>query len=165
MANYSFLTIWEIETPIDKVWDVIIHSERWPSWWKAVESVVEIEAGEASLIGNIRRFTWQTPLSYKLTFDGCVTRIEPPKIMKAVASGELEGVGLWELEEVDGVTTVSYTWTVTTTKPWMNALALFIRPLMEWNHHEIMRQGGEGIAQLLSARLISNLSQKSTLTS
>ncbi|WP_277877818.1 MULTISPECIES: hypothetical protein [Calothrix] len=29
MANYKFLTTWEIEAPITQVWDVINHSEQW----------------------------------------------------------------------------------------------------------------------------------------
>ena len=159
MDKYNFLTIWEIEAPIEKVWDILIHSEQWPNWWKAVESVVEIAPGEPSLIGNIRRFTWKTPLAYKLAFNTRITRIQPPKLLELVANGEVEGVGLWELEAVEQVTIARYTWTVNTTKPWMNILALFMRPLMEWNHNEIMRQGGEGIAKLLGARLIANKSE------
>lgn len=158
MASYKFLTIWEIEAPITQVWDVINHSEQWPSWWNAVESVVEIAPGEPSGIDNIRRFTWKTPLAYKLTFNTRITRIQPPNLLELVANGEVEGIGLWELAAVDKVTIARYTWTVKTTKPWMNILARLIRPLMEWNHNEIMRQGGEGIAKLLDARLIANKS-------
>ncbi|MBD2357624.1 polyketide cyclase [Tolypothrix sp. FACHB-123] len=156
MADYRFLTIWHLDAPIEKVWDAIIHSERWPDYWKAVESVVELQVGEPSGVGNIRRFTWKTPLSYKLAFDTCIQRIDAPVLMEAVAHGEVEGMGLWELEAVENGTIVRYTWTVKTTKVWMNLLAIFIRPLMEWNHNVIMQQGGKAMAQLLNAHLLKN---------
>ena len=37
----------------------------------------------------------------------------------------------------------------------MNLLAPMARPLFAWNHAYSMRQGGEGLARLLRARLIS----------
>ncbi|WP_421657762.1 SRPBCC family protein [Leptothermofonsia sp. ETS-13] len=154
MANYQFLTIWELDAPIETVWDALTHSERWPGWWKSVKQVVELEAGSSDGLGNVRRFTWKMPLSYTLTFETCVTRIEPPNLMEARAIGEVEGVGLWELSTTSQGTEVRYTWNVKTTKAWMNVLALFIKPLMEWNHNAVMQEGGKGLAQLLGVRLL-----------
>jgi hypothetical protein len=36
----------------------------------------------------------------------------------------------------------------------MNLLAPLARPIFEWNHDVIMRQGGEGLARLLDVRLV-----------
>jgi hypothetical protein len=36
----------------------------------------------------------------------------------------------------------------------MNLLAPVARPLFKWNHDQIMRQGAEGMARLLNARLL-----------
>jgi hypothetical protein len=33
MADYEFVTIWRVKAPQQKVWDLILHSENWPSWW------------------------------------------------------------------------------------------------------------------------------------
>lgn len=154
MAHYHFVTIWQIDAPLNQVWEALIHSEQWPSWWKAVEQVVELEPGQPNGIDNIRRYTWKTPLSYKLTFTTRTTCAEAPIRIEGIASGDVEGMGIWQLSPTEQGTAVRYTWQVETTQPWMNALAKLIRPLMEWNHHQVMQQGGEGLAQFLGTRFV-----------
>lgn len=147
MTEYKFITTWIIDAPIEKVWTEIINYQNWPTWWKYVESVIPNQ--------NYHRFTWKTPLSYKLSFDSKLTKVEPPKVLELIATGDVDGVGLWELEPTENGTLVCYTWKVKTTKTWMNILAIFIRPLMEWNHNAIMEEGGKALAQRLAAKLIT----------
>lgn len=153
MTEYQFVTRWHIAAPIEQVWEAIDHSQEWPLWWDAVASVVELDLRDTNGV-NVRRFVWKTPLSYTLTFDTHIAHMQAPVRLEAVASGDVEGRGLWELSITDRGTEVLYTWTVRTTKRWMNALAVIARPLMEWNHNVIMRQGGRGLAQRLQAELL-----------
>ena len=81
------------------------------------------------------------------------TRVVPHERLEGRASGELEGTGVWTFAETGGGTDVRYDWTVRTTKPWMNALAPFARPLFAWNHDVVMRWGAEGLARKLGARV------------
>jgi len=74
---YEFVTIWRVSAPIDQVWNEINHSEAWPDWWKGVESVVELEKGDAAGVGSVRRYTWKSKLPYRLTFDMKAVRVEP----------------------------------------------------------------------------------------
>lgn len=159
MAKYKFVTRWHIAAPIEQVWDAIVRSEDWIQWWKAVDSVEELELGEADGMGNVRRFVWKTPLRYTLTFKTRVTRIQAPVLLEATATGDAEGHGLWELSTTERGTEVVYTWTVRTTQRWMNTLAAIARPLLEWNHNIIMEQGGRGLAAYLKAELIENHSK------
>jgi hypothetical protein len=50
---------------------------------------------------------------------------------------------------------VLYEWNVSTTKPWMNAIGPFARPVFERNHDVVMRWGGEGLARRLGVRLLA----------
>lgn len=93
MAEYRFVTVWRIEAPIQQLCDAISHSVSWPRWWKGLESVEELDPGDRSGIGSLRRFTWKSKLPYRLTFDVRVTRIEPLAVLEGVASGEVEGTG------------------------------------------------------------------------
>lgn len=154
MADYQFVTRWQIAAPIDQVWQAIAQSEAWPTWWPAVVSVTELEPDRPDGLGNVRRFVWKTPLSYQIAFITRVTQIQAPTLMAATASGDVEGHGLWQLYPIDRGTEVCYTWTVRTTRPWMNWLAAIARPLLEWNHNATMRQGGRGLAAYLQAELI-----------
>ena len=155
MSEYRFLTTWCLGAPIDPVWEAIHDSGRWPEWWRGVERVVELEPAGEEGIGQVARYTWKSRLPYELTFVVRSTRSERPHLLEGEASGELAGIGRWRLFEGDGATAVLYEWDVHTTRPWMNLLAPLARPIFAWNHDWVMRNGGEGLARLLGAPLLS----------
>jgi hypothetical protein len=45
MADYHFVSIWQINAPIERAWEEIRHAGRWPSWRKYI--VGEPEPGAA----------------------------------------------------------------------------------------------------------------------
>lgn len=150
MSNYKFVTVWDIDAPLARVWDVIEDANVWPEWWKGVVSITELEKGDDDGVGSIRRTVWRSALPYKLEFDSEVLRVERLKLIEARAFGELDGHGLWQFEAVsDDQTRVQYDWRVKTTKAWMNLLAPVARPFFRWNHDTIMRWGEEGLRKRL----------------
>ena len=155
MARYEFLTTWCLEAPIERVWDVLYESERWPEWWPGVERVQVLEPGDADRVGELSRYTWKSRLPYRLEFDMRTRRVERPFLVEGAAQGELAGEGRWRLFEGGGATAVTYEWTVETTERWMNALAPLARPIFAWNHDVVMRNGGEGLARRLGVRLLA----------
>lgn len=151
MSDYKFVTVWDIEASIERVWDVIEDADAWPEWWKGVLSVTALEKGDETGVGSVRRTVWRSALPYKLEFDSEVLRVERLKLIEARAFGELDGHGLWRFEEVGpDQTRVQYDWRVKTTKAWMNVLAPIARPVFRWNHDTIMRWGEEGLKNRLS---------------
>jgi Polyketide cyclase / dehydrase and lipid transport len=154
MAEYHFVSTWQIQAPIERVWEEIYHAERWPSWWTYVVGVDELEPGAADGVGKRLRLLFRTRLPYTLGFDVRVTRVESPFKLDAEATGELAGTGRWTLTSVDGGTLVRYSWDIRTTRWWMNLLAPVARPAFSWNHHELMRAGGESLASRLGADLV-----------
>jgi len=159
MAEYRLTTVWRIEAPVQQVYDAICRPVRWPSWWWGVKNVVELRPGDDRGVGRLLHCTWKGLLPYGLTFTVQVVRVLPLVALEAIASGELEGIGRWLFSQEGSITAVCYEWQVRTTRLWMNVLAPIAAPLFEWNHNVIMREGGEGLARLLDARLIS-LAQK-----
>jgi uncharacterized protein YndB with AHSA1/START domain len=153
MAEYHFVSRWRIQAPIERVWEEIFHAERWPSWWKYVDRVDELERGAADGVGRRQYLLFRTRLPYKVGFEVRATRVQPPSTLEADATGELEGTGRWMLTPDDGGTLVRYNWDVRTTRWWMNLLAPVARPAFRWNHDELMREGGESLARRLGARL------------
>jgi hypothetical protein len=149
MASYEFVTNWEFDAPLDRVWNEIYHSERWPEWWKAVESVVSIAPGDESGVGAIRRYTWRGALPYRLRFDMTTTRVERLVRLEGIAKGELSGQGCWHFSSEGSKARVRYDWEVETSKRWMQVLRPIARPVFEWNHDAVMRWGLDGIKQRL----------------
>jgi len=152
MSDYEFVTFWDLNAPIEQVWEVIKHSETWNEWWKGVVRVVELKEGDADGLGSIRRSTWKSALPYTLEFDSEIIRIERMKLIEARAFGELDGTGLWQFESLSETSTrVRYDWRVKTTKRWMNFIAPIARPFFRWNHNIIMGWGEEGLKKKLAA--------------
>jgi len=153
MADYEFVTKWNINAPVAQVYAAIEDANSWPKWWRGVISSVEITPGDAAGIGSIRRTVWKSALPYKLEFDSEVIRVEKKKMIEVRAFGQLDGRGLWQLEpNGDHKTRVCYDWTVKTTKPWMNILSPIARPIFRWNHDIIMRWGEDGLSRYLDDR-------------
>ena len=155
MTSYSFLTTWCVAAPIEPVWDLISSSERYPEWWKGVRKVTELEPGGENGVGTLSRLEWRSKLPYSLEFDVRVTRSEPPYLLEGHASGELEGVGVWRLYSSDIGTALVYSWDVSTTRAWMNAISPLARRVFAWNHDYVMRQGAIGLSTRLGAELIA----------
>ena len=155
MARYHFLTTWLLAAPRQAAWDVLDDVAAWPEWWRGVESVAEVDPGDERRVGSRHRVRWRSRLPYSLELEFRVDEREEPSRMAGRSSGELEGTGAWRLFEEHGVTAVTYDWDVRTTRAWMNALAPAARPAFAWNHDWVMRQGGEGLARVLGARLLA----------
>ena len=152
MPDYAFVTQWWFDAPIERVWEAIRDSVRWPEWWRSVVSVEMIRPGDADGIGEVRRYTWRGRLPYSLTFDMTTTLVDAPHRLEGSASGELAGAGIWRLASEESGTAVRYDWNVTATKSWMRLLAPVARPLFAWNHDAVMTDGERGLARLLGAR-------------
>ena len=151
MSDYEFITIWQIDAPLDAVWNVIENADAWPEWWKGMVSVERLDDGDDNGVGSIRRTVWKSALPYKLRFDSEIVRIERLKLIEARAFGELNGNGLWQFESLGpDKTRIQYDWRVKTTKAWMNALAPVARPFFRWNHDIIMDWGEEGLKKRLA---------------
>lgn len=154
MANYHLVSTWRLEAPLQRVFDAVSDSLRWPQWWPGADGVEQTADGDRDGIGCMRRYVWKGRLPYRLGFTACATRIEPPRLLEADISGDLEGIGRWTFAEDGGITTVRHEWQVRTTRRWMNAAAPVSRPLFENNHHALMREGARRLALLLGARLL-----------
>jgi hypothetical protein len=156
MRQFDLTTQWQLESAIDRVWDAIVTVDKWPRWWRFVHAVEELEKGDAEGLGALRGYTWSSKLPYRLSFAMRVTAVTPPTYLEGLAVGDLSGSGRWRLIADGSTTRVRYDWTVLTTKRWMNALAPLLEPVFRWNHHQVMAEGGRGLARYLGVRLLAN---------
>jgi hypothetical protein len=154
--QYSFVTKWQIEAPVELVWDAIVDSTQWPQWWKGVVAVNEMHAGDSQGIGSIRHYVWKSVLPYQLRFNIELTAKQDYHLLTGRAFGELEGMGEWTFSEHKNLTIVQYTWNVHTTKWWMNYFAFLLKPAFHFNHDMIMKWGAIGLSKKLRAKLISH---------
>jgi uncharacterized protein YndB with AHSA1/START domain len=157
--TYHFETLWRLETSIEKVFDAIADPKAYASWWPNIKAVTELQKGNEQGIGAVSRYEFSTQLPYTLAFEMTATQIQRPYLLEGKASGELEGLGRWTFKQEGDIAVVHYLWQVSTTKPWMNLLAPLLQAAFTWNHHQVMKKGGQGLAQYLGVRLLEEHSQ------
>lgn len=152
-SEFQFITEWHIAAPLDAVYETITHCLDWPAWWKGVVNVEKLASGNADGVGSVHRFTWQGRIPYRFTFAMRVTGVAPLTFLEGRADGEVTGTGRWDFSRENEITIVRYHWRVHTNRRWMNLIAPVAAPVFQWNHHQVMRQGAEGMARWLNAEL------------
>lgn len=155
MIEYRFTSLWQIEAPLQQVFDVILDSHQWPQWWHGVRAVRELAPGDHDGIGSVRRYVWQSPTLYRIKFDARAEHIKRPLRIEASVSGDLTGHGIWIFSQTAHITTVRYEWRVGTARGWMDSLARMMPLLFELNHRILMRRGAQGLARRLDAHLVT----------
>src|SRR3569832_2247851 len=95
MAEFNFVTTWQIAAPLAAESDDVSACRCWPRWWRGVEKVEEIGPGDENGIGRLRRFTCRFRIPYRLSSDVRVTRIVPLTLLEGLSSGEVVGCFLW----------------------------------------------------------------------
>jgi hypothetical protein len=155
MADYHYVSTWQLQAPIEQVWAALNDLEHLPVWYRGVQQAQELVPGDTQGVGRRVRYVIKGRLPLRLAFEATTTRSVPPRDQELHAEGELMGTGRWSLDQQGEVTTVRYTWEVRTTRPWMNLLAPVARPIFTWNSRGVMLQAGEGLARYLGARLVN----------
>lgn len=155
MAHYLFETDWALAAPMEEVFDVLAHPGDFADWWPAVEESVLLEEGDSEGIGRRAWYAIRSPLLYRLRFEVRSLEVDRPRRFHALVRGDLIGTGTYVLAAEDGVTHVRFNWYVSTTRGWMNAVALVAKPLLAWAHHRVMRDGCAAMASHLGAELTS----------
>lgn len=148
LSRYRLVTHWVTRAPIERVWDLILHSEHWPRWWQGVEEVRDLTP-HIDGVGNVRHYIWRSALRYRVTFDIKLTQLEPMRFLEGAASGEVVGWGRWYLRTVNGAVDVIYDWDVEVANPLWRLLSPIGRPIFRWNHHRLMHLGAVGLAREL----------------
>jgi carbon monoxide dehydrogenase subunit G len=155
MADYHYVSTWQLQAPIEQVWAALNDLEHLPVWYRGVQQAQELTPGDAQGVGRRVRYVIKGRLPLRLAFEATTTRSDPPRDQELQAEGELAGTGRWSLDQQGEVTTARYRWEVRTTRPWMNLLAPLARPLFTWNSRGVMLQAGEGLARFLDVPLVA----------
>jgi carbon monoxide dehydrogenase subunit G len=155
MADYHYVSTWQLQAPIEQVWAALTDLEHLPAWYSGVQEARELTPGDAQSVGRRVRYLIKGRLPLRLVFEATITRSVPPREQELQAEGELAGTGSWSLDQQGEVTTVRYHWDVRTTRPWMNLLAPLARPIFTWNSRGVLLEAGEGLARLLGAPLVA----------
>jgi uncharacterized protein YndB with AHSA1/START domain len=151
-GEYRFLTRWQFDAPIDRVWSVITDVERYPVWWPGVRKAVVQGPDKTLRLGQTAELAVRGSLPYTLHFRTEVVEFTAPHRLVVRSTGELIGRGEWTLTPAGVGTDVAYLWEVALDKPPFSFLARLpgVRRLLESNHDRVMAEGGANLRALLA---------------
>lgn len=154
-TRYHFITTIELTSSIDEVWETLARSESWIDWWRWLKEVEVLNEGDSEGVGRRVRHTVSSPLRYRLTYVGFVTRVAERELSRFEAEGDLEGRGQFRIEATEeGTTLITFDWLVETPKEWMNLVAPLARPVFVWNHHRLMQDFAADLADATGGQLV-----------
>ena len=155
MARYRFVTEMRFGAAIDAVYDVIVRPEGWVADWGDAVSVEREAAGDRDGVGGRFAATVRAPAGYRLSATIETVEAERPFRLRMLASGDLEGDGVWDLRAGPVGTDVRFAWDVEATPTWMHLLTPVARPLFEWSHGVVMRNATDAAAAHLGTEVLA----------
>jgi hypothetical protein len=156
------VTTWRVEGTCGEVADILGDPLRLAVWWPSVYlRVAEIEpAKDANGVGRRVGLLTKGWLPYTLCWELVVVESRYPHGSTIAASGDLEGRGVWTIEQDGAFVDVTYDWRIRAEKPLLRSLSFLLRPLFEANHRWAMREGEESLKLELERRRATTEEQR-----
>lgn len=142
-AGYVFVDEWDVDAPIEAVFDAVADARTYPAWWRPV--YIGVESGGPPAVGTVTHQHFKGRLPYHLRTTSTVVHMQPPTSIEGTVDGDLSGRGVWTLSQRGGITHVRFDWHVNADRPLLRVLTPLLRPLFRWNHNWAIARAIEGL--------------------
>ena len=149
-AAYVFVDEWDVDAPIEAVFEALADARTYPEWWRPVYLTVESD-GPAE-VGRSSQQYFKGRLPYRLRTKSQIVALERPRRFETEVEGDLSGRGIWTLTSNDGRTHVRFDWQVNADRPLLRYLTPLLRPLFRWNHNWAIARAMEGLEPYAQSR-------------
>lgn len=139
--RFRFTGEWQVAAPVDAVADVLVDLAAYPTWWPEVRAVATLGPEDARVLCRSR-------LPYTLDLVLHATSTTPP-LLEVSVTGDLDGWVAWRLAETPTGTHLALDQEVAVASRALRAAAWAARPLLAWNHEQMMRSGIAGLRERL----------------
>ncbi len=139
--DYSFRGAWHVDAPPERVADVLVDLEHYPTWWPEVRAIAKLGPDDALVV-------CRSTLPYDLELRLHAVDREAPRLETAI-SGDLDGTVRWVCEP-DGTGTHLRFEQDVRVRAGLLALASYVaRPVLVWNHDRMVDSGVSGLRRTL----------------
>lgn len=137
-SEYVFVDEWDVDAPIEAVYETMVDARTYPDWWLPVYGSVEGDRRET-------RHRFKGRLPYTLDMHAVLVEEDPPRRFDVEVDGDLRGHGTWTFTEREGKTHVRWDWRVYADRPLLRYLTPVLKPLFRWNHSWAVARAREGL--------------------
>jgi uncharacterized protein YndB with AHSA1/START domain len=142
-SEYVFIDEFDVDAPIEAVFDALADARTYPDWWKPV--YLDVEADGPPAVGCVSHQHFKGRLPYTLRTRSKIVRLDRPHSFEIEVEGDLTGRGVWTLTPRDGRVHVRFDWIVFADRPLLRRLTPVLRPLFRWNHNWSIARAREGL--------------------
>jgi uncharacterized protein YndB with AHSA1/START domain len=142
-AAYLFVDEWDVDAPMDSVFEALADARTYPDWWRPV--YLEAEADGPPEVGRVSRQLFKGRLPYRLRTTSEIVALDRPRRIEGKVEGDLSGLGIWTLTPRNGGTHVRFEWQVNADRALLRYLTPVLRPLFRWNHNWAIARAMEGL--------------------
>jgi uncharacterized protein YndB with AHSA1/START domain len=141
--EYVFIDEWDVDAPIEAVFDALADASTYPEWWRPV--YIDVDCDGPPEAGRVSKQHFKGRLPYTLRTTSEITRIDRPRSFTVDVVGDLTGRGEWTLTAIDRRVHVHFDWRVYADRPLLRTLTPLLRPLFRWNHNWSIARAREGL--------------------
>jgi uncharacterized protein YndB with AHSA1/START domain len=143
-AEYVFVDEWDVDAPLERVFDALVDARTYPEWWTPVYREVDSDGPPA--VGVSSRQKFKATLPYTLSTVSTIVRMDRPDGFEVDVVGDLRGHGKWTFTQSDGGKVhVRFDWRVHADRALLRVLTPVLRPVFRWNHNVAIRAAMEGL--------------------
>jgi len=150
--QYCFNSSWDINAPLEMIWNEVIHYMKWPHWCNGLEKIEPVDTFGHLEKGNHIRSIWKGTLPYSISFDAIIKDFIQYSFLSFNVSGDLYGEGICHFVPSHDNTTINFIWNVSPTKLWMKMSSPFARPAFIKNHDQIIEQAIAGFTHMVEQK-------------
>jgi hypothetical protein len=151
--EYALTTRWRVKGAIEEIYDIISDVSQLSRWWPSVYLRVDVLApGDEHGVGQHVRPLTKGWLPYTLRWEFHTTQAGRPSTLALKAQGDLEGTGLWTLEQNASWVEVVFVWRVRVEKFWLRCFSFLFKPIFAANQRWAMAKGDESLKRELARR-------------
>ncbi len=145
-SDYHFVDKWRVEADVREVAEIIEDALALPRWWPSVYfAVAELERGGERGIGKLISLRAGGWLPYTLRINFRTVESRYPNGFTMVATGDLEGTGVWSFEQDGAYVNITYDWTIQANKAIIRIFSFLLKPIFRANHNWTMNRGEESL--------------------
>ena len=143
--DFDFATSFTLEAPRTRVHDVLLELERYSEWWPQVRAVGKLDDDHALVVCRSR-------LPYDL--DLVLTAVSrEPRHLEVGIDGPITGWARFALHEsAPGLTEVRFDQEVRADAPSFVVASYVVKPLLRWNHDQMMQGLVAGLRERVQPR-------------
>lgn len=145
MSGYRFDGEWRIAADAGRVFAALVEVDAYPDWWPGVTRALRLD--DTSGVITVRGL-----LPIDVAFTATQRCVDPERrVLIAGFSGDLEGVGRWDVAQVRGGTRARYREHVALGRQLRWRAGPLAGPVVKASHARLMRAGERGLADYLAA--------------